>query len=625
MASYENYSCFWAPYDSRSQLGRHNEERFFAKLAEGRAARDAICDEASLKARQDYVRKAFLDSLGMQPDEYPQPIDSFVTGSRAYDGYTVDNIVILPEPGVYITTNLYLPTTPGPHAAVLFLCGHAAEGKNYPNYAEVCRYLVSAGLAVLAVDPTGQGERWNFYDPETKAPFIRPTVPDHDHAGCRGLLTGRSMAWWFVRDAMCAVSYLCSRDDIDSNRIGVTGNSGGGTQTSMVMLSDRRLAAFAPGTFIMDLGSMQRSGQAQDSEQIWQGYVENGCDHADILLSCAPKPVMVLAVAYDFFPKEGTDATMEECARYWELCGKPENLGRTTDACFHEYSDGIKLAAGKFFSRHLHGREWDGTLLEMPDIEASVCTVSGQTSAEYADFKPSTELYVAYAEQIAGKPGGKEWLAERVWKDRKPMPLNLRPVRATETRETDKVTKWMWRTQKDMFGYGLVITPKDADKVPLTVAIWDGGTSETEAHSAWIGRELAAGRGVFVVDLSGMGQLEPNPVYPNASLYNHYGTMYKLASDMLMLNDSIPALRTFDLLRALEAAKELPVSDGTISLYGFGRSALYARLAAELSDENLCVTLDEAIESYADFLAAEPYDDTDILSHTLPGYLAYFA
>ena len=84
MANYENYSRFWAPYDSRSQLGRHIEERFFAKLAEGRAARDAIGDEASLKARQDYVRKAFLDSLGMQPDEYPQPIDSFVTGDISY-------------------------------------------------------------------------------------------------------------------------------------------------------------------------------------------------------------------------------------------------------------------------------------------------------------------------------------------------------------------------------------------------------------------------------------------------------------------------------------------------------------------------------------------------------------
>ena len=624
MANYENYSHIWSPYDSRSQLGRHIEKRFSGALEAGRAARDKITDLASLQARQDYVRNAYLQSLGMKPDEYPQPIDSFVTSSHTYNGYTIDNVVIVPEEGVYITTNLYLPSTPGPHAAVVMLCGHAAEGKNYENYMRVCLTMVSAGMAVLAVDPTGQGERWNFYNPETKTAFVGPTVSDHDYAGCRGLLTGRSMAWWFLRDAMCAISYLCARDDIDGNRIGVTGNSGGGTQTSMVMLADRRPAAFAPGTFIMDMISMQQSGQAQDCEQIWQGFVANGCDHADILLACAPKPVIALTVDYDFFPKDGADETLAECARYWEICGKPENLARATDACFHEYSDVLKLAAGKFFARHLLGKEWDGTMLEEPNIADCFCTKSGQTIAEYDDFKPSTQLYCEYAAKIGGQSGGKGWLKSRVDFAREPMLLNLRPVRATDVRENDRVTKYMWRTQKEMYGYGLLIAPKDATSAPITVAVWDGGTQETDAHSEWIERELAAGRSVLVADLSGMGQLEPYPVTPQSSLYTNYGTMYKLCCDMLMLGDSIPALRTFDLLRAVEVAKSMPNCNGEVALYGFGRSALYARLAAELNDE-LSVTLDNAIESYGEFLAEVPYDNTDILSHTLPGYLTYFA
>jgi hypothetical protein len=183
----------------------------------------------------------------------------------------------------------------------------------------------------------------------------------------------------------------------------------------------------------------------------------------------------------------------------------------------------------------------------------------------------------------------------------------------------------MWSPQKDMYGYGLSIVPRNVEKPPVVVAVWDGGTQETDAHSAWIEAQLAAGKAVFVADLSGMGQLEPYPCSPLAPLYANYGTMYKLCCDMLMLGDSIPALRTFDLLRALDVAKLLPCANGVVELYGAGRSALYAKLAAMLADPTIALSLDPAIENYAEFLARVPYDDTDILSHTLPGYLTHFA
>lgn len=130
---------------------------------------------------------------------------------------------------------------------------------------------------------------------------------------------------------------------------------------------------------------------------------------------------------------------------------------------------------------------------------------------------------------------------------------------------------------------------------------------------------------MLVVDLAGEGQLEPNPLKPGGGILNHYGTLYKLSCDLLMLDDSLAALRTYDLLHALDAAEHLPVYDGSgLHLYASGRSTLYARMAQKLDPRIRTMELQGGIPNYRDFLQEEPYDDTAILTHILPGMLRYF-
>src|SRR5258705_11189966 len=118
---------------------------------------------------------------------------------------------------------------------------------------------------------------------------------------------------------MRGVDYMLTRPDIDPNKIGVTGNSGGGTQTSLMMLGDPRIAAAAPATFIMNRETYMNCGGAQDAEQIWPGFTAAGYDHEDILLAVSPKPVRVLAVQYDFFPIEGLRRHAERCKPIWKM------------------------------------------------------------------------------------------------------------------------------------------------------------------------------------------------------------------------------------------------------------------------------------------------------------------
>ena len=133
-----------------------------------------------------------------------------------------------------------------------------------------------------------------------------------------------------LHDAM-RTRLLISRPEVDPAKIGVTGNSGGGTQTSLVMLADPRVAAAAPATFIMNRETYQRTGQPQDAEQLWPGFTGAGFDHEDILLAMAPKPVCVLAVTSDFFPIEGTRRTVTRSRRIWELSDRGEALELVED------------------------------------------------------------------------------------------------------------------------------------------------------------------------------------------------------------------------------------------------------------------------------------------------------
>ena len=105
---------------------------------------------------------------------------------------TMEEIIYSARMGVYVTASLYLPKhLKTPAASVLFLSGHTDTARMNERYQKVCQILVHAGLIVFAIDPVGQGERRNFYDPATDGYTAAPGVEDHDWCGVPSLCTGR--------------------------------------------------------------------------------------------------------------------------------------------------------------------------------------------------------------------------------------------------------------------------------------------------------------------------------------------------------------------------------------------------------------------------------------------------
>lgn len=616
-------------WDVRHQLRDHIYARANECFARGDAARDAIKSRAALVKRQKAIRHFIAESLGGLPPRNT-PLNARTVGIVEGKGFKIEKVIFESRPGTFVTANLYLSDhRRGPQGAVLFLCGHSQLAKQNDEYQGVCQRFVQAGLIVLAIDPIGQGERYSYQKQDEQNPRVRWGTMEHDYAGAQCAPLGDMIGRYFLHDSMRALDYMRSRPEIDPDKIGVTGNSGGGTQSSLMMLADPRLAAAAPGTFIMNRQTYMYTGGAQDAEQIWPGFTAAGFDHEDILLGMCPKPVRVLAVTYDFFPIEGTRRTVERCKRIWKLFGRQADIDLAEDASVHSYTPGLAHAATEFFCKHLLGRkparkEWPVSVVEPSRLW---CTKSGQVVGEIEGARvvlDENRDRLAAIQARRSRARALSWLRRRVFANRKPCPQNPRFVSDWEV-DGIFVEAAFWWSQQGLLNEGLFFrdAARKREPLPVTIAVWDGGWTKLEPHWEWIRGQCRAGRVVMVLETSGVGALTPHPLNwasPNA----FYGVIHKLSDDLFWLDDDLAALRTFDVIRAMDLVRECPsLSASDMHLYGHGRQGVYAQLAAAIDRRAKAVEIVGGIGSYADFVRARDYDHHDVKAFVFRGILRH--
>jgi cephalosporin-C deacetylase-like acetyl esterase len=616
-----------------SQLKDFIYQRSRRYFAMGDTARDALQSPEAVRRRQKEIREALLAGIGGLPPS-DTPLNARVTGTVHGEGFTIEKIIFEARPHQYVTANLYLPENRhGRSAAVLFLCGHHQAAKQQPEYQVVCQTLVRAGLVVLAQDPVGQGERLSYYDPATQKTIVDACTRDHDTAGAQCRFLGEGIARYFLHDAMRGVDYLLTRPEVDPARIGVTGNSGGGTQTSLMMLTDSRIAAAAPGTFITTRDAYQRTGQPQDAEQIWSGFTRAGLDHEDILLAMAPKPVCVLAVTADFFPIEGTRRAVTRARRIWKLFGAEPALELQEDKSVHSFTPALAKAAARFFAKHLLGREVDLAGFSPTPFPADVlqCTKTGQVRGDFVDAEfvfDSTDAHAHAAARARAaltpeerRTKATQWLREQVFRDRDPSPVNPRVIERRRQVNGFDVDVAFWWSQPNLANLGMLIRPHGANEPrPVTIAVWDDGTAALSRHADWISAECGRGRAVWVLDLCGQGPLKPDPVN-HRPFGQFYDTWHKFSDDLDWIGDSLVAFRTYEVLRAIEVLSEWPeLTTNDIRLYGAGRAGMQARLAAVLDRRFAGCDWVQPF-AFSDFVRTRVYDSADVKTLVLPGVL----
>jgi len=154
------------------------------------------------------------------------------------DGYRIEKIVFESLPKMYVTGVLLIPDNlRGRTPAILYTAGSTPAFRR-EGYQQHNLNLVRNGFIVFAIDPIGQGERIQYYDPATE----KSKVSEFDHPALQCFPIGTSYARYYLRDAMRAVDYPQTHPEVDPNRIGMGGLSWGGWQCTIVTGLENRIA-----------------------------------------------------------------------------------------------------------------------------------------------------------------------------------------------------------------------------------------------------------------------------------------------------------------------------------------------------------------------------------------------
>lgn len=619
--------------DFAVQLQMHIYGRSEEQFRNWEAHKDGLLNVEQVTRWQQHIHRCAVEALGGLPLS-DAPLKPKVCGELKGGGFRVEKVVFESRPGVQVTSALYVPEgLKGKSAAVLFVCGHSEAAKGYPVYQAVCQRLARNGLVVLAVDPPGQGERKSYLDADGRE-IVGWGTTEHSYAGLQCWFIGHSPARYFIHDAMRGIDYLESRPEVDAERIGVTGNSGGGTQSTWLMMVEPRLKAAAPGTFVMRRLEYMWTGQAQDGEQIIPFGTLNGLDHEDFLIAMAPKPVIVLAAEYDFFNIEGTIASVERAKRIYGLFGKEDNLQLAMGRHTHQYSPELARRSTEFFCGHFLGKPASDVDHSEPEPfrpEELWCTEKGQLLLANPKTRCIFEQNLDEFEALsAGKGGGKAraekaalWLRGRVERYRKPLALFPRWPWENRTAGLD-IAQGFWFTEPRVCNAGFLVRSAEEDYEDLTIALFDRGTLDMKARQQWIINEIRAGHALLVVDVRGMGNLRPRAINP-ADIEERYGTLYKFISDLVFLGDDLASMRIYDVLRAVELASTDPLialGRRPIRLFGSGIGGYYGYLAAALEPRVSAAEIEDALFSVQSVVRSRYYHNERVNQMLIYGMAA---
>ena len=320
-------------------LESYLKQRAYAAIDKRTAAFEKIKSQAECRDWQQARRAFFLHQIGGLPER--TPLNPKIVGVLKGDGYRIEKLWFESRPDFRVTANLYLPTTAGPWPAVIVPCGHSHDGKLSGGHQRFCILMARHGMAAMCYDPIGQGERYQMLDLTRErtqfedaphVPVPHPNVrlmctDEHTTIGLSCMLLGTNVAQYRIWDGMRAIDYLQSRSDIQPDKIGCAGNSGGGTLTAYLMALDDRIVAAAPICYLTTFRRLIDTAGPQDAEQNIHAQLQFGLDEADYLTLRAPRPTLICAGTRDkTFDIGGTWDTFRQAKRFYSRLGHAERV-----------------------------------------------------------------------------------------------------------------------------------------------------------------------------------------------------------------------------------------------------------------------------------------------------------
>ena len=359
-------------------------------------------------SRRETYRQQLLEMLGLSPFPSRTDLKPVITGTIEQDQFIVENLHFQSLPRLYVTANLYLPKQISrPVPAILYVCGHGPVIRNGVSYGNKAAYqhhgawFARNGYVCLVIDTLQLGEIEGIHHGIYREGMWWWNSRGYTPAGVE--------AWNSIR----ALDYLQSRPEVDPNRLGVTGRSGGGAYSWWLAAVDDRIKAAAPIAGITDL-----------QNHVVDGTVEGHCDCMFIVNTyrwdyplvaalVAPRPLLIGNSDKDsIFPLNGVVRLHAKLRNLYDLYKAPDKLGLLITEGPHRDTQDLQLPVLRWFNRHLKGEDPVIETAAVKIFEPEQLKVFERLPADSLNLKIQ-ESFVPRAEAPAVPQSIEQWSKQR--------------------------------------------------------------------------------------------------------------------------------------------------------------------------------------------------------------------
>lgn len=530
------------------------------------------------------LRQHILVSCGLYPEPPRAPLRAKVFGRLERDGYSVEKAYFESRPGLLVTGNLYRPLGgKGKRPGILCPHGHWGEGRfGHDDTGSVsgrCLNFARQGYVVFSYDMLGYNDSG--------------CQVEHRWGGQREALYGAGTLALQLWNSMRAVDFIESLPDVDPSRIGVTGASGGGTQTFMLCAAEDRVKVCAPVNMI----SLHMQGGCLCENASNLRLDANNVEIGGLM---APRPMLMVSCTGDwtkFTPTEEFPATRE----IYRLLDAEANVSFIQVDGGHNYNPESCEAVYKWFAQHLLGkvdpekcrylpfeREPKDNLLIFGKRKPPKHLVRGaaitkllidESESQLAKLKPISKAMLTKFKELMG-PALRCATATSL---RQGNALKRSAVQKTEAGEFSVETFYLGRKgMGDAVPCAVFVPTAGAGTAEATLVVHETGMTDlfrdgkVDQPGTLLAKLLKAGQTVMTIDTFSTGSATPDerPGMAAKQEVRYFETYNRTAS----------ALRVQDILTALAYLRSLTGVTG-VHLAGLRKAGLWALLAAGLSGE----------------------------------------
>lgn len=603
-------------------------ERYLVRLAnEARERRKRVIDAISTRQqvldRQKSVVAELWKMLGGPLDR--TPLNPRVVGTVERPGYRIEKVTFESRPRLYVTANVYVPAGTGRRPAILGPLGHSGNGKAWPSYQKLFSNLARKGYVVLAYDPFGQGERIEYPGSRAGQSALGGGTSEHEYAGRRLILLGANFGLFRAWDGIRGIDYLLTRPDVDPERIGCCGQSGGGTLTQFLAALDSRIrvAVVSMGnTENLAQENVEPPGSADDAEQNIVPALARGIDRADLLYAFAPKPLLMGITLHDaghtYSPEYVASSRdlLDEYKRAYGLLGAGDRVALQATTVSHGYVYEMRRATYAWFNRWFEMKNIDDDETSQA-VESEPTLYVTPTGFVTTSFGGETAL--SLTRKMADEIHTPSSLSADDVRSRIRNILGIQESRgaATAGRVLARIKKPGYRAEQfevtsdqEIRTPGWLLTPDKAEpSTPTLLYVGEAAAWSSVAEDAFAERLCAKGGcRVAVIDVRGRGDCAIG--YPPRGRFYFPGRIPDeayLTWFTLMLGRPLLGGQIYDTLRALDYLRSRPDAGAAVSLVGDGAHGVIALYAAALDTRVRGVALRQTVANYRSLATAERY------------------